>query len=52
MAAMLQWEQQGIKPAGDEVLNPRVVANPAYGCQFTRNDGTQNRTSLPACSGN
>ncbi len=51
MAAMLQWDQQGIKPAGDEVLNPRVVANPAYGCQFTRNDGTQNRTSLPACPG-
>jgi hypothetical protein len=49
MAAMLQWDQQGIKPAGDEVVNPRVVANPSYGCQFTRNDGTQNRTSLPAC---
>lgn len=49
MAAMLQWEQQGIKPAGDDVLNPRVVANPAYGCEFTRNEGVPTRALLPAC---
>ncbi|QGZ32171.1 alpha/beta hydrolase [Stutzerimonas stutzeri] len=49
MAAMLQWEQQGIKPAGDDVLNPRVVADPAYGCSFTRNEGIPTRALLPAC---
>ncbi|WP_043238866.1 alpha/beta hydrolase [Stutzerimonas azotifigens] len=49
MAAMLQWEQQGIKPAGDEVLSPRVVADPAYGCRFTRNEGVPTRALLPAC---
>lgn len=49
VSAMLTWEQQGIKPGGDEVLNPRVVANPAYGCTYTRNEGIPSRTALPAC---
>ena len=35
--AMVNWEQLGIRPAGDEVLNPGVVASPGYGCSFTRN---------------
>ncbi|CAG9177069.1 S9 family peptidase [Cupriavidus respiraculi] len=34
---MINWEQNGVKPAGDEVLDPAVVANPAYGCKFTNN---------------
>lgn len=35
--AMVNWEQLGIRPAGDEVINPSVVAHPDYGCSFTRN---------------
>lgn len=34
---MVNWEQNGVKPAGDEVLDPATVANPNYGCQFTDN---------------
>lgn len=34
--AMVQWEQGGPKPAGDDVLTPATVAAPTYGCTFTR----------------
>ncbi|AMR81980.1 alpha/beta hydrolase family protein [Cupriavidus nantongensis] len=34
---MVNWEQNGVKPAGDEVLDAATVANPAYGCKFTDN---------------
>jgi hypothetical protein len=34
---MVVWEQTGVKPAGDDVITPAVVANPAYGCTFTNN---------------
>ncbi|MFC4258774.1 alpha/beta hydrolase [Marinobacter lacisalsi] len=48
----LTWVNGGSKPSGDEVLDPAVVADPEYGCQFTVNDGTQGRAALglPACS--
>lgn len=55
--AMTNWEQNGVKPAGDEVLDPAVVAADDYGCRFTDNTigvddsaalGTV-RASLPAC---
>ena len=59
---MIKWEQQGVKPAGDDVLNPATVANPNYGCQFTNNTVStesgnlgdspalaQTRASLPKC---
>lgn len=47
----LTWVNGGSKPDGDEVLDPAVVADPAYGCDHTVDDGTQNRAalSLPAC---
>ncbi len=38
--AMALWEQKGVKPAGDEVLDPAVVASPTYGCRFTDNTMT------------
>ncbi|WNG40564.1 alpha/beta hydrolase [Archangium violaceum] len=38
--AMVKWEQEGIKPQGDEVLDPAVVASPTYGCAFTNNTVT------------
>src|SRR5690606_14673616 len=32
---LVAWVEHGIKPAGDEVLDPAVVADPFYGCAFT-----------------
>lgn len=34
-ADLVKWVEQGIKPLGDSVLDPLVVANPKYGCHFT-----------------
>jgi len=34
-ADLVQWVEGGIKPAGDDVLDPAVVAQPNYGCTFT-----------------
>lgn len=34
-AALVNWVENGVKPAGDDVLTPSVVADPKYGCQFT-----------------
>jgi hypothetical protein len=59
--AMINWEQKGVKPAGDDVLTPATVADPKYGCQFTNNNFTQddsaairavrtNPAIVPACS--
>ena len=47
----LTWVNGGPKPDGDEVLDPAIVADPAYGCDHTVDDGTQNRAALglPAC---
>lgn len=38
--AMVNWAENGVKPAGDDVLTPATVANPTYGCAFTRNSPT------------
>jgi len=35
--AMIKWERDGIKPAGDDVVTPATVAAPTYGCKFTKN---------------
>ena len=43
--AMVRWEEEGIVPAGDEVLDPETVADPNYGCVFT----AATREGLPAC---
>jgi pimeloyl-ACP methyl ester carboxylesterase len=56
--AMIKWEQQGVKPAGDDVLTPSVVADPQYGCKFTDNTRSQDdssaviatRGTLPQCT--
>lgn len=49
--AMLQWEQNNIKPAGDDFLDPAVVADDQFGCQFTVNGAPQagTRAFMPAC---
>jgi hypothetical protein len=36
-AAMINWETNGVKPAGDDVVTAATVAAPTYGCTFTRN---------------
>jgi len=35
-AALVNWVDNGVKPAGDNILTPAVVANPNFGCAFTR----------------
>ncbi len=43
--ALVNWEVNGVVPAGDEVLDPDVVAHPSYGCQFT----LVTRSGIPPC---
>jgi len=56
--AMIDWEQKGTKPEGDEVLDPTAVADSNYGCKFTDNTFSEAekssalpaaRAALPAC---
>jgi pimeloyl-ACP methyl ester carboxylesterase len=35
---LVTWVEAGVKPAGDDVLDPAVVGDPDYGCRFTRGD--------------
>ena len=35
--AMIKWETDGVKPAGDDVVTAATVAAPSYGCTFTKN---------------
>jgi hypothetical protein len=32
---LVTWVEAGVKPEGDDVLDPVVVADPNYGCKFT-----------------
>lgn len=32
---LVNWVENGVVPAGDDVLTPAVVASPDYGCTFT-----------------
>jgi hypothetical protein len=62
--AMVRWERDGVKPAGDDVQTPTTVAATTYGCTYTRNtlgpdDGASTRAlragiaaSTPACPAN
>ncbi|MDF3834083.1 alpha/beta hydrolase [Cupriavidus basilensis] len=46
---MINWEQNGVKPAGDEVLDAATVANATYGCKFTNNTlGTEESAGTAA----
>jgi hypothetical protein len=33
---LVSWVETGVKPAGDDVLDPTEVANPLFGCNFTQ----------------
>ncbi|GHG14549.1 alpha/beta hydrolase [Deinococcus indicus] len=45
---LVKWEAGGARPAGDDVTTPAVIAEPTYGCRFTR--GT--RAGVDACPAN
>jgi hypothetical protein len=54
--ALAAWEQTGVKPEGDDVLTPAVVAADDYGCKFSRppmagstDPRTAGRLTAPAC---
>jgi hypothetical protein len=32
---LMSWVETGVKPAGDDVIDPAEVANPNFGCNFT-----------------
>ena len=34
-SALVSWINTGKRPAGDNILDPRTVASPLFGCQFT-----------------
>lgn len=45
---LVAWTEAGIKPAGDNFLDPAVVANPDFGCNFTNPpDGTGHLLATP-----
>ena len=50
--AMLKWEQEGVKPAGDDMLDPALMAEDDFGCTFTEDGFPQEvtRALMPACS--
>jgi hypothetical protein len=35
-ADLVTWVETGVRPAGDDVLTPAVVAGATFGCQFTQ----------------
>jgi pimeloyl-ACP methyl ester carboxylesterase len=34
-SALVSWIATGVRPAGDDILDPRAVASPLFGCRFT-----------------
>jgi hypothetical protein len=47
---LVNWVEHGVKPAGDDLLDPAVVAAPDFGCGFTSQDRAYPPPlSIPAC---
>jgi len=44
-ADLVNWVTNGVKPAGDDILTPAVVADPKFGCQFS----VPGHIGFPAC---
>ena len=42
---LVNWVVNGVKPEGDDILNPAAVAAPNFGCRFT----PVNHPLVPAC---
>ena len=43
--ALEKWVEQGTRPEGDDILDPVAVADPKFGCKFTR----ATRAGIPSC---
>ena len=50
--AMIQWEQNGIKPGGDDLLDQAQMADSNFGCTYTIDGFPQEvvRSLMPACA--
>lgn len=35
---LVEWVETGVKPDGDDILDPAVVSDPYFGCQFSSED--------------
>ena len=47
---LTNWVENGVKPAGDDVLDPIAVADPNFGCAHTSSDRLYPAPiSIPAC---
>lgn len=47
MSDLIAWAETGVKPAGDIVADPAVVAGADYGCTFTRYDFPGHNRATP-----
>ncbi len=45
-ADLVNWVTNGVKPAGDDILNPSAVADPDFGCAFS----VPGHPLAPACT--
>jgi len=45
-ADLVNWVVNGVKPAGDDILNPAAVADPKFGCLFS----VPGHAGFPACT--
>ena len=43
-----KWVEAGIKPEGDDILNPTTVASPDFGCKFTDKASPRQWDVVPA----
>jgi hypothetical protein len=47
-SALVGWVEGGVKPAGDNVLDPVAVANPNFGCTYTDKVSPRQWNTVPA----
>jgi fermentation-respiration switch protein FrsA (DUF1100 family) len=45
-ADLVNWVENGVKPGGDDILDPSTVANPNFGCTFS----VPGHAGFPACA--
>jgi hypothetical protein len=47
---LVSWVEDGVTPAGDDILDPAALADPDFGCAFTSDDRLYPPPiSVPAC---
>lgn len=44
---LVKWVEGGIKPEGDDVLDPAAVSDPAFGCKFTDKAAPRQWNTVP-----